>query len=304
MDRCKKYKDLIKSYLLNDLSDYDEKKLKEHITGCTECKKLYTLHQSLQSSLFKPVPPDSEKFTRMRNSVLRIIRAGKDHHKANRYIEFLAGLKGYALKPAIVFAIVIGFLLGRAIPPDSKNILQQMSTLADKHVKLIDIQNSPYSYSNISFKEIDKNSISLSFNVTTHIDIVRSKDDPLVKDVLTQALLKPQDVGSSLKTISYTETIIDQKFKDALIFSMHNAPILAVRLKALRGLLNYKYDEDLSQALFQVLKEEDSMQMRLLAIEYLIDNRIEPEKLKKLLSDLDTQKNIPVILKAKQYIEQ
>jgi hypothetical protein len=303
MPRCKKYQKLIKRLLTDELSEQEQKELAKHVQQCSDCAMLMKIHNSYQSASFEVKPPGEERFKQMRSSVLNKISI-KEKKARNRWIEFFFRFKSYTFRPAVALALVIGFLLGRAIPPESKDMIKQINTLANKNVNLIDIQNSPYSYSNISFKDLGDDNIALSFNVSTHLELVRPKDDPLVRDVLSQALMESRNVGGTLKAISYSETIIDQKIKEALLFSMHNAPILAVRLKALQSLVKYKNDRDVSAAFLKVVKEEESIQMRLLAMDYLIENKIEPEKLHAVVSKINNVKNTALVLKAKEYIKQ
>ena len=58
------------------------------------------------------------------------------------------------------------------------------------------------------------------------------------------------------------------------------------------------------KSIWPTIKEEEAIQIKLLAMDYLIENRVEPEKLSMILPEISTQKNIPIMLKAKKYMEQ
>ena len=200
-----------------------------------------------------------------------------------------------------------GFLLGRALPPDAQgsslNIIRHINKIASENKQLIDIKNSDFRYSNTIIKEVDAENVALSFDFTTHVKIVRHKTDPVVRDVIAQSLLNPSNTGSELKAISFTENIIDRKIKEALIFSVHNAPMQAVRMKAMSSLMKYKEDPEVKDAFIQVLKEEESVQMRLTAIDYLQGININPDILWSVVEHMDNKLYSAVLIKAKKYLE-
>ena len=90
---------------------------------------------------------------------------------------------------------------------------------------------------------------------------------------------------------------------EALIFSMHNAPIMAVRLKAMSSLVKYKNDLEVEEAFLKTLREEESVQMRLLAIDYFEKTNFNPDTLRTVLYDLDPAKNRSIMIKANKYIK-
>jgi hypothetical protein len=203
--------------------------------------------------------------------------------------------------------LIFGFFMGRALPPDSAqlttNLMDQINILARENKKLEDIKKSPLVWSNVIIKELDNNSLSLSFDVTTHLEMVGKKNSPLVREVIAQTLLNPSNAGSELKAISYTTGVIDSKLKEALIFSMLNTPLLAVRLKAMNSLLGYPNDQEVTNSFFQVLKEEESVKMRLLAIDYLTQKKVPVDTLQKVLSESKVIQSPAVRIKMKTYEE-
>ncbi len=149
---------------------------------------------------------------------------------------------------------------------------------------------------------MNDNRIALSFDVSRHMEIIRSKDDPLVREVIAQTLLNPANPGNELKAISYSSSVFDIKLKEALIFSAQNAPILAVRIKAMSGLMNYEDDVDVQSAFLDIFQDEESVKMRLMALDYLKKSRIDKAKLQAALEQMDSGKNAAVIIKAQDYL--
>jgi hypothetical protein len=133
--------------------------------------------------------------------------------------------------------------------------------------------------------------------------MIGKKDDPLVREVIAQSLINPSNVGTELKAISYTEGMVDQKIKEALIFSMDKAPIMAVRLKAMASLSEYESDQEIQEAFIDVLRKEESVKMRLLAIDYLTANKLTPDTLQRVISESEAPQNPALMIKVNEYIE-
>jgi hypothetical protein len=268
-----------------------------------------TLHQKLNEIKF-PVPdPDNTLFTQMRSDVLRKIRLNKE--KSQGMIEeFIEKIKAFAFRPEMAVAaltLIVGFLLGRTLPPDSSNItsnlIAQISALASENEELDDIKKSPVVYSNVRYRDLDNEMVAINLDATTHLDFVRKKDDPLVLEVMAQSLLSSSDVGTELKAISYTEGIESKKVKETLIYTIHYTDALATRMKAMSNLSNFKNDEDIKEAFLRVLRKDESVKMRLLAIDYLINEKVSSETLQKTLDESEVAQSPAVMIKMRNYLE-
>ena len=303
-------KNLIGQLQAGTISAADRARLDEYIKNHPEYTDLIKTDQILKSqpSLFPS--PEPEKFTYMRDNVIKQIRRREEKRSAGPESIF-EQLYMIILRPEMAIAaltLIVGFFLGRLFPSDKESlnseIIDQISSLATKHDNLADLKNSPYVYSNISFKDHNNGKISLSFDVTTHLDILSKKDDPLVRDVMAQSLINPSNVGTDLKTISYSETMADRKLKEALIYAVHSAPSLAVRLKAMNGLQQYQNDAEVQNAFTKVLKDEASVKMRLMAVDYLTKSGIAPDSLRRIVSESNVPQSPAVLIKVKNYANQ
>jgi hypothetical protein len=309
--REKKYIEaLIKKLQAGNLSDDELSQLKKRITNYPEFEGFVDLHQQLSEAKKSINQPNEETFKRMRNSVMSTLKNKSMSTQSHPISDRFEQLKNFLLRPEMAVAaltLIVGFLLGRFTPQphgsSSQNMLKQIYTLATENKRLVDVQNSPYYYSNVSFKEMNNDQIALSFDVSTHMDVIRPKDDPLVREVIAQTLLNPANPGNELKAIAYSSSVLDRKIKEALIFSAQNAPILAVRIKAMSSLLNYEDDADVQSAFLDIFADEESIKMRLMALDYLKKSRIEKKKLQSILEKIDSGKNAAVILKAQDYLE-
>lgn len=310
MNNCKDYIKLFEKLISGDIESEEHTKLKKHIELCSECTKLYSTNELL-SNTEKLIEPASENdFSNLRHQVTEKLKQQQENLFTNRIQKMIDAFLVYLKKPEYALAaitLIVGFFLGRALPPDENGItggfLKQISSIAEKNVYLSDTEKSSYRFSNVSLKEMENNKISMSFDVTTSLDVVRKKDDPLVKEVLTQTMMEPENVGSNLRAISYSESILDNKIKQALIYSMHNAPMAAVRLKSMEGLLKYEMDSELQEAFVKVLLEEKTMKLNLLAIDYLAKNNYNADSLRSILEEIDPQKSTAIFIRANKNIK-
>ncbi|MFC2087982.1 zf-HC2 domain-containing protein [Calditrichota bacterium] len=310
MENCEFYRNLLEKLIADQISEPENDLLIKHLKTCKECSELFDAHTVLTKSASPFEDLNADDLQMMRRNVLNSIQKKQEKSILNILQKYLDYLRVFIKRPELAFAaiaLMLGFFLGRVLPPDENGItggiVRQINNIAKQNIHFTDTQNSSYQYSNVSMKEIDDQNIALSFDVTTHLDVTREKKDPLVREIIAQTLMNPEGLGSRLKAISYTESILDNKIKDALIFSMQRAPLPAIRLKAMSSLMNYKNDPQVQEAFIKVLNEEKTIKMNLMAIDYLTDSNFNADTLKSVLSEIDPQKSSAVFIRAKEYIE-
>ena len=163
----------------------------------------------------------------------------------------------------------------------SDPLLRGISADAASNRRLADVEDSPYTYSNVSFRRIDDQQVALAFDVTTHVEAVQPVQSELVKDLLVHSLLNPSNTGSRLKAIAYAAEMMDPKVRDALIFALRRDENLAVRQRALEILGRYAADPAAEAAVLATLQQDESVQMRLLAMDYLASRSFDSETLRR-----------------------
>ena len=303
-------KKLIEKLISGGISESEIKELDNLLEKFPEYREIVETHDILTNATSPFEEPVPEAFSKMRYSVLRSVRNMEMNTHSDWIVNSTEWIRKFVTRPEMAVAamtLILGFFLGRIAPVDqetiSSGLMKQISFLASENESFSDSKNSPYRYSNIEIKEINNKKVALNFDVSTHLEMVRDKNDPIVREVIAQSLLNPTNLGTELKAISYSENMLDKKIKEALIYSMHNAPILAVRQNAMRNLIRYEQDVDIKEAFLKTLTDEKSVKMRLMALDYLDKNQINPDELKPLM-ELDEMKQSPaVFIKAKKYIE-
>jgi hypothetical protein len=305
-----KVKKLIEKLIAGVISENEIKELETLLEKFPEYREIVDTHDFLTNATSPFEDPIPEEFSKMRYSVLRSVRNMEMNTYSDWGTKSSEWVRKFVTRPEMAVAaitLILGFFLGRIAPVNEESIssglMRQISFLASENESFADSKNSPYRYSNIEIKEINGKKVALNFDVSTHLEMVRDKSDPLVKEVIAQSLLNPTNLGTELKAISYSENMLDKKIKEALIYSMHNAPILAVRQNAMRNLSRYEKDDDVKEAFIKTLTDEKSVNMKLMALDYLDKNQVNPDELKPLM-EMDELKQSPaVFIKAKKYIE-
>jgi hypothetical protein len=301
---CKKYKKMIQNSLSGKLSPAEQEALHTHIAECSECHALYTIHTALDKISLTPPVPEKEEFAHMRRQVLAKIRSAKQLKMQIDFSALWQSIRTNAWRPAVAFSLVLGFLLGRIMPTEDSNlgerIIESVSLLASQSKTLFSEDKSGYSYSNVTFKESSPDEIQMSFDVSTHVDVVRDKQDPLVKEIMAQTLLSPGNTGTRLKAISSMEHLPDLKYKQSLIHAFQNDPSPAVRMAAINKLRQFPKDQEIALAMKDVIKNEENFKMRRDALEYLKKAEMDPDSLKSIIRSLDIQKSRPIIIKAEK----
>jgi hypothetical protein len=246
---------------------------------------------------------DNKEFEKMRavtlNRVHRLERQ-KSYSSKNFIFDFINGL---LKKPAFNIALaagmfLIGFFINSNNPDDS--FIQDIKLTAAESENIKSSYDSPFIFSNATFKENTDGSILVNFDVSRHIEIKGSKDDPLVREVLAQSLLNSETESQRLRNIDASKSIMHPKIKEALILTMLQDNNTVVRQKSLFSLIQYPNDTEIQNALLKVLKEEESVYMRLAAIDYLSNNKIDNTLLKQELGDSALKQNNAVYEKLKQ----
>ena len=102
-------------------------------------------------------------------------------------------------------------------------------------------------------------------------------------------------MGTRIKAMEIAPTTMNPKLEEALVFTMHNDPDLAVRLEALSVLTRVPFNDKVQEALMTTLRRDDSVQMRLLALERLAENRVRIETLRRVIDESNMESNPAVM---------
>jgi hypothetical protein len=178
-----------------------------------------------------------------------------------------------------------------------ERLVREITAEAAANHSLGDVEDSPYTYSNVAFRRLEDDRVALAFDLTTHVDLVEPVRSEVVKEVLAQSLLNPGDTGMRLKALSYATRAMGPKVRDSLIIAMHHDDNLAVRLKALSILAALPADDAIETAVLQSLREDGAVQIRLEALDYLAEQRVDPDALRRAIEHGDDRANAALMVR-------
>jgi hypothetical protein len=309
MTECTQYEPLIELMLAEEIEPGQLDRLLSHAEDCAGCRQFVDLHYQLQEPALTPELPSEAGFSAMRRTVLRQISEDRKTGtpglaSLSRFFKLLSVPPvRYAAAAALLLVVLFtGVYTGRNTLPLSPaaqpSMLADLRSEAVKNAQLSDVENSDYLYSNVDFREVDENVVAVSFDVTRHIEVARNNDDPMVQEILAQSLMNPAPISSRLNALNQAGKVQDRKVQQALIFAMRNDPDTAVRLRAQSVLISYPSDTELQTAMMAVLGDEESVQMRMRALDYLAVSDLSPARFDTVLDDLRVVDDMPLMIHA------
>jgi hypothetical protein len=275
MDDCNRYFNQIADLRLHQLEDEDQTALFAHLATCRDCRELMRFHEDLAIAGGQFGEVDSEALAGVRGRVLDEIRSTEAPVAVvAKPVAFWAFGRPRLLAAAAAVVMAIGgFAAGRMVAGGNSTasdlLVATLEDGAQDHRRLRDVEDSPNIISNVAVRSVGEGRVAMSFDVARHLEIERPVSDPLVNEVLVYAMLDQSSMGSRLKAVSMAARADNGKVEEALVFSMLDDPELPVRMRALEILAERPISDAVQQGLMKVLRHDDSMQMRLLAIEVL-----------------------------------
>jgi hypothetical protein len=246
-----------------------------HARGCEACRRVLELHRDLLAlGSSAPDPPGAE-LEAARAAVLR--QVGRPVPRGRHVPVGVAA----ALAGAVVVVFAAGFGAGRA--RSAPGLAAAISAEAAANRDLADVEDSPFTVSNVAFRRAGEGRVELEFDVTTHLRLVEPVASEVVREVLVHSLVHPSSVGTRLEAMSYVTGGLEPKVRDGLLFAVRNDDNLAVRLEALGILCREPATPALRDAVLEVLREDASVEMRLRALDWLASHRTDRERLERAI---------------------
>ena len=313
MSECDRFEETIRAHVTGEPVADDGGALARHAEQCENCRALLSLHGTLADLGARQAEPRPEDLAAMRSAVLREI-ARPQARIASRP----AGspwLAPFALRPltaaaAAVLLFVTGFGAARirferpASP--GQTLLREIAAEAARNRSLVDVENSSFLYSDVTFRPLDDGRVALDFDVTRHVSVVEPAESELVRDVLAQSLLNASHTGSRLRAISLASRSMAPKVRDALIFALHHDENLAVRRKALSILAEQPgADPAIEAAVLETLRGDESVQLRLEALDCLATQpRVDRQVIRRTIEETGDAAGAALMVRLEQYEKQ
>jgi len=313
---CDRLESTLQAYVSGELDESGLGPLFAHCRGCEACRHLLELHRDLLGLAARAPQPDQADLDALQARVLgRIARperasvppAGPRPGGPFWTLRFGAA-RVAAAAASVVLLVATGLFLGRFLPTHpaahgsvTNELLEAMSADAASNRDLTDVEDSRFTYSNVSFRRVDADRVALDFDVTTHVQVVRPTQSELVRDVLVQSLLTASSVGSRLKAMSYATGAIDPKVREALIFALRGDENLAVRLEALTILSDHLQEQQVENAVLAAVRADESVQVRLLALDYLVAHHFDRGRIREVIEERQRPGNEALLVRLAEY---
>ena len=281
MSDCLRFESMIEGLVASDLDPQGLSELRAHTTGCEDCRKLLAIHGDLVETGARVPEPDEADFDLRQERVLREIK----RWGARRPLRIAVVAAG------LILPLAVGLLLGRALPGraggsgSAWRLMDALHVEAASNHGLPDVEDSPFTFSNVSFRRADGDRVALEFDVTIHLATVESTRSPLVREVLAQSLLNPSSVGERLKAMSFAAGLSEPKVEQAVLFALRRDESVAVRLAALTAVVGRLDDDEVRSALMDALRDDPSVQIRLAALESLTSHHIDHGRIRKVIRE-------------------
>jgi hypothetical protein len=280
MRECDSIQQLLDGFVYRELDAPTYRLVEQHLAACEECRGVVGTIRAIAARGEEIEPSDFDLAANRRRIADRIGTEEKRHRRfgVSRYLWAAAAIAAFVIGLTIRFPGERGNRHQLAGADQLANAIQ-LSATGVRDLRAI--EESPYAYTNVRVTPQNGGKLAMSFDVTRHMEMTLPREHPLVTEVLVQSMLSPSSVGTKLEAISFAPSAIDSRVRGALIKSMNNDGELAVRLQAQARLAEQKSDPEIVTAMLELLEREASVQMRLLAIDYLAASRVEPQRVQR-----------------------
>jgi len=307
MESCREFEELIDRAHAGEAGAVERERLAAHLESCSSCDELFDLLGQLAGEAASDEPSEHQ-LARMRRGVHAGLHASRrDGWRPGRRWVWAALLSG----AAFAAGLVVGG--GRGMPSDAPaepvrglanapELAGEMRRVAARHAQLADVADSPFTYADVQVRQLEGGRVRLAFDVSRHLDLELDRRDPLVADVLVQAMTASSSVGTRIEAIDFAGNELEPRVKQALLVAMRRDPNLGVRLEAQARLAALPHDDEIERGMLDVLAEDAEVQMRLGAVDYLARVRVAPDRLEHALARSDRNDNPAVRVRAARYL--
>ncbi len=293
MNRCQDQELHLESLFAGALPEDARRALDEHAATCPSCRELLALHDTLTVTPH-PEPTDAA-FASMRARVL--LRLRQEEAAGRRALPWG---RIAALAAALLLAALLGYAGGQtggATPGHThSSLVAELDQRAAENVSFADSEATPYVFRNLRLRTHPNGQVGLRFELATELELERPIDDPLVRELLVQSLLDRDSLVTRFDALALAPRVMDPIVQSALERSLREDPSPAVRAHALTVLAELPPSEALVDLMLAVLGEDEAVQLRLLAIDYLASAGLSQDTLRDTILEAADTKQRPALL--------
>ncbi len=297
--RHQKLKEWIPLLAYDELDEDQKYLLDQHLTVCAECREHLDEIKEIQQAAGSPAEPSDMLLQQAR----RELRIGLRHGEPQRRSWFADWnwswlIPSFRTAVAGTVCLAVGLAVGHFVYRQPSPV-DDAGALITKPVAGV-LPGSPGNISVGNIRFIDANpadgSVEFTYEATAPVHVRGSVNEPMIQEVLSQALVDAQNPGVRLRAVSMFNTDKlkqpDDDVKRALITALKLDENNGVRKQALAALQNFPIDDEIRDAVLFVLNNDSNPAMRIAAIDAIrTEPYRDPEVLRVLKEKANTDGN-------------
>ena len=270
MHSCKQIHEIFERYLAGELLPSDKDILDQHLPSCLDCQSLMDIHEELMRIDGPVADPSPEALRVMRSRVLGQISQSNNGGRNSRFNHRVSlFVPAFAAAAVLVLGVFLGSWFSRPASVDDQ-LLNAITRQASIERSLEDSWDAPLFFSNVAVRDWNDTRVSLGFDVCRSVDLTTGLNSPVASDILTHAILNSDSMGGRMRAMEIAALSSDERLTRALVVSLQQDPDQTMRISALNALARKGDSEQIQLALLGALRDDDSVQVRLLALEHLV----------------------------------
>ena len=274
MHSCKQIHEIFERYLAGELLPSDKAILDQHLPSCVDCQSLMDIHEELMRIDDHVADPSPQALRAMRSRVLnQISNSNNGNRNPRRNPRFNRPVPAFVPALAAAAVLVLGVFLGSWFSRPSSvddQLLNAITRQASIERSLEDSWDAPLFFSNVVVRDWNDTRVSLGFDVCRNVDLTTGLNSPVASDILTHAILNSDSMGGRMRAMEIAALSTDERLTRALVVALQQSPDQTTRISALNALARKSDSEQIQLALLGALRDDDSVQVRLLALEHLV----------------------------------
>ena len=309
------YSNLLVLFLYGELQAGQASELKQHLSGCVECRtrlqELRELHEALEQRKSEVQEHD---LLQARDRLFETIRRNSWEvaPEGSGFLDMLFRRGPWSWNWAAAGGTVAGLCLGLMLGYFG---LSSGGGSTDLPGNLDPFDTSGMKITSVALEEEDAESgkVRLSFEAARRFELEGYYDDHRIQKFLAYALINEQNAGIRLRAVNTIREQVplktDHEIRRALIVALRQDENPAVRQQALTALQQYPPDREIKAAFIYVLAEDPNAKLRIEAINALekaqtTGQELGQEALGVLEEKLQNDSNKYIRLRAKAVLEE
>ncbi len=300
MHSCKDIQRIIENFLAGELLPSDKEILDQHLRTCIDCQSLMDIHEELIQIEGHVADPTDAALRDMRSRVM-----GQISRRNNGQPHVYSTWRSSPYMPALasVAMLVLGVFLGSWLskPPSvDDQLINAITRQADVERSMEDSWDTPLFFSNVSLRDWSGKRVSLGFDVCRNVDLTTALISPLASDILTHAILNSDSMGGRMRAMEVAALSTEGRLTSALVIALQQDSDQIIRISALNALAQKDESEQIQLAMLGALRDDNSVQVRFLALEYLVNQAQGLDALETIIRQGSEETNSAVFQRARE----